>query len=268
MKAGFIMISKLLSMASAAALAIILSTPTQANPVGPFIAIGASSGPALTFSAAGGNTLEVSSSAGFSGIASFDVGTSTTSFTPIASGVANFGTMDFFTGQPDATGVFTALAGPPGSPIETFSYQSSGNTEDLTAEITWNEVVSNAPIGEPQLIGTGMILTCSGDATFTSDFCVPGAFTIGGTMGQGINFPTGCDLLSLASGNCSGTTSEPAFLEGGNVIPGSVSPPPPPPPPPPLITVPEPMSSVAALGIALCCLWSAFALFRGERYKS
>ena len=63
MKTGFIMLSKLLSITSAAALAIILSTPTQANQID---VTGSLAGGSLTFTAVGGNALQVSSD-GFSG---------------------------------------------------------------------------------------------------------------------------------------------------------------------------------------------------------
>jgi hypothetical protein len=65
MKTGFIMISTLLSTASASALAIIVSMPAQAGEID----VAGTTG-SLTFAAAPGNTLEVSSD-GFGGIANY-----------------------------------------------------------------------------------------------------------------------------------------------------------------------------------------------------
>jgi hypothetical protein len=88
MKTGFIMISKLVSTAAAAALAVIVSMPAQAGEIDVAVPTGS-----LTFTAAGMNTLEVSSS-GLSGSASYVSGSpSSDSF-----GSAAFGLLDFFTG--------------------------------------------------------------------------------------------------------------------------------------------------------------------------
>jgi hypothetical protein len=253
MKTGFIIMSRLLSLASAAALAVTLSTPARAGE----IFINGTTG-LLTFTAAPGNTLEVSSTLGFQGDGSYDSGN------PLSDtfhGPAVFGPVDFFTGPdvgPTPPGVFIPI--PPAN--QTFSYQSTVGPADspipdsLTADISWTELDANAPAGEPQLFGAGVINTSSGDSTFLADF------PMGGGINIFANFPLSgsCDLTQLAAGPPSCTvTFEVASFEGADAAPGL------PPPPPPQIIVPEPMSSFMVLGVALCGLWGAYLMMRRER---
>jgi hypothetical protein len=252
MKAGFIMISKLVSTASAAALAIIFSMPAQAGEID----VAGTTG-SLTFTAAGMNTLEVSSLLGFSGIAFY------MSDSP-SSGVASFGSLDFFTG-PEVAGIFTAI--PPANQL--FSYESftgpDPTPDSLTVEIAWDQVVANAPLGEPQLVGTGLVTFSDGDDTFIMDFPVGGGINITANFPLAANSP--CDLTQLAMGSPSClVTFEIASFEGDVITPGA--PPLPPTGPPPQIEVPEPISSFTALGIALCCLWGRYQLTRRERGRS
>jgi hypothetical protein len=253
MKTGFIIISKLVSTATAAALAVIVSMPAQAGEIDVAVPTGS-----LTFTAAGMNTLEVSSS-GLSGSASYVSGSPSSD----SSGSAAFGLLDFFTG-PEAAGIFPAI--PPANQL--FTYQSATGPDDssptpdsLTVEIAWDQVVANAPLGEPQLVGTGLVISSDGDLTFTTDFPVGGGINIVANFPLAANSP--CDLTQLA-GSCP-VTFEVALFEGDVVTPGL---PPLPPPPPPQIQIPEPLSSFMALGIALCCLWGTYQVTRRERNRS
>jgi hypothetical protein len=262
MKTGFIMLSKLLSITSAAALAIILSTSTQANQID----VSGTPGGSLTFTAAPGNALQVSSD-GFQGVGEYrDPSLPNPMADPTYSrGLAQFGPINgmiggsFLTGPnigPTPPGVFIPI--PPAN--QTFSYISDqvppadavppGKPDSLTAVITWTKLAANAPLGEPQLFGTGMVNTSSGDAMFTTDFPVGGAFDIFA------NFPLSspaCDLTQLALG-CS-VTFEIATFEGSDATPGTTT-----------TTTPEPMSSSMALGFALFCLWGTYQLTRRKRH--
>jgi hypothetical protein len=254
MKMGFIIMSKimskLLSPASAAALTLAFLMPAQAGEID----VAGTTTQALTFTAAGGNTLEVSSVLGFGGTAGYSSGNASSD----SSGSAAFGPVHFFTG-PEVAGIFTPI--PPAS--QTFSYQSNtmppadavppGTPDFLTADIEWTELDANAPLGEPQLIGTGVINTSDGDPTFLADF------PVGGGINIIANFPLNgpCDLTQLAAGPCD-VTFEVASFEGDVVTPGL------PPPPPPLIETPEPMSSFTVLGLALCGLWGAYLMMRRQ----
>ena len=136
------------------------------------------------------------------------------------------------------------------------------NLNSLSMGITWTSLVPNAPLGEPQLFGTGVITAIQGDDTFTSDFGM-----IGDLVNIFANFPlTGppCDLTELATGSeaCSGAFQIVASFEGGDATPagggggpggGGMMP------------VPEPMSSFMALGLALFCLWGTYQSTRRER---
>ena len=236
------MINKLLSTASAAALAIALSMPAQAGE----IFISGTTSDALTFTAVGMNTLNFSSMS-FGGNAMYvpDTGPSDT-------GSVLFGSMSGTAG-PESGGVFpiTALTPATGEP---FTYQSNtGGPDELRAEIISNEVVANAG-GEPQLVGTGLVLAgTTGDTAFTTDFPVGGKFSIIG------NFPLSgsCDLTELATMvNCTASFEMASFEGTADFAPGGGS------------TAPEPMSSFMALGTALCCLWGTYQVTRREGGRS
>jgi hypothetical protein len=132
MKTGFIMMSKPLLTAIAAALAITLSMPAQAGE----ILVNQSNSGFLTFAAAPGNTLEVSS-AGFGGSAIYCAISCVPSVPdPLrdSSGTALFGPVDFFTGTvntgpPGSVPFFTPV---PGSTSEMFTYQSNNGPADAS----------------------------------------------------------------------------------------------------------------------------------------
>jgi hypothetical protein len=244
--------------------AIVLSIQAQANQID----VSGTPGGSLTFTAAPGNALQVSSD-GFQGVGEYrDPSLPNPPADPTYSkGFAQFGPINgvtggsFLTGPnigPTPPGVFTPI--PPANQL--FEYVSNavppadggGALDSLTATITWTKLAANAPLpGEPQLFGTGVVNTSSGDAKFTGDFPVSGVFDIFA------NFPlTGsCDLTQLALGppSCA-VTFEMAAYEGGDATPGTTPPPP---------GVPEPMSSSMALGLALFCLWGTYQLTWRER---
>jgi hypothetical protein len=236
---------------TAAAVLALLSAPAFGTPCppGPCIAINGSG--SLTFTQAANNSLEVSSGP-LSGMASY------VSSIPgnDSSGTATFGTTHFFTGPEvvasSPPGVFIAV--PPAD--QTFHYQSNTG-DDLRADITWMEVVANAPAGEPQLVGTGDITSSVGN--IATDFPAPdGMFSITA------NFPASCGLELLVAGQCSGNVSMAMFeglddftpfSGGGGPGGGGMMPP----------DLPEPMSSFMAVGLALCCLWGTYQWTRRER---
>jgi hypothetical protein len=240
------MMKNLLAIASSA-LAVTLAIPTQAGQI--FIA-GTPLLDTVKFTAEPLNSLRVSAPLGFDGNATYvpDIG-------PMDTAKVQFGLLDFFTGS-ESAGVFTAI--PPAD--QTFNYQSISGSDQLTADITWSQVVANAPLpGEPQLVGTALITSSSGDPSFMTD-----DFPAGSTINIAANFPLGggCDLTQLATMVDCTATFEFASFEGTDALtPGT---PPLPPPPPPLIETPEPMSSLMGLGIALFCLWGAYRLTRRQ----
>ena len=268
-----LIMSKLLSSACAAALALAFSMQAQANP----ISINGTFGPVTFTEVQPGNELEVSSP-GFQGQAEYQG-----AGPGLDTGVAVFGAMDFTTAgslitppppNPDPSVPPISQDSPyfPASGAQSFTYQANddpdnpsmgANPDSLSMNITWTSLVPNAPAGEPQLFGTGVITSISGDDTFTMDFG-----TVDSLVNIFANFPlsTGsCDLTQLATGAaaCMGATFELAGYEGGDATPGSL-----PPPPPPLIETPEPMSSFTVLGLALCGLWGAYLMMRRERGRS
>jgi hypothetical protein len=201
---------------------------------------------ALTFTAQSppNGTLEVSSG-GFSAPAGYQANT----------GSATFGKMDFFTGTVNAGSppFFTPNLIPPAN--EDFKFQAGPDSLDAT--ITWTELTAPAVSVEPQLFGTGLINTSSGDSQFEMDFPAGGGISIS----SGLNFPLAppiCSLADLAAGssNCNGLTREMSTLEGGDAMPG------------PPNTTPEPMSSLMALGVALSCLWGTRQMMRRQRDRS
>jgi hypothetical protein len=260
MKTGFIMISTLLSTASASALAIIVSMPAQAGEID----VAGTTG-SLTFAAAPGNTLEVSSD-GFGGIANYMSGSPSSD----SSGSATFFQINPPTGS-FLTGTANAGSPPFFTPIppanETFNYTAtSGPADSLTADITWDTVISNTAIpgSEPQLHGTGVIRPgVTGDSTFTMDFPEGGGIDITANFfSPSGSFP--CTLTDLAAGPpACAVTMQIASFEGGVVTPGGGGGPggggmmPP--------DLPEPMSSITTLGLALFCLWGTYQLTRRER---
>jgi hypothetical protein len=193
------------------------------------------------------NFLRVTSPLGFDGTATY---TPTNPIGQSDDGLVQFGSMDFFTG-PASAGVFTPLPLPP--PTQTFNYESTTDSDQLTSLITWTELDSNAPFGEPELVGTAAISSISGDLDFVTDF----------QFGVNIRakFPVGCDLVSLSMGVCM-TTFESVVFEGADASSGG--PPPPPCCTPPLIETPEPMTSFTGLGIGLFGLWGAYQLTRRD----
>jgi len=240
------MMKNMLVIASAA-LAATLAIPAQAGQI--FIAGTASFG-TVKFTAEPLSSLRVSAPLGFDGNATYvpDMG-------PTDTASVQFGTLDFFTG-PESAGVFTAI--PPSD--QTFNYESNlGGVDQLTAEITWTQVVANAPLpGEPELVGTAFIQSSSGDPSFMTD-----DFPAGSTINITAKFPLGggCDLTQLATMVDCTATFEFASFEGTDALtPGT----PPLPPVPPLVETPEPMSSLLGLGIALFCLWGAYLVTRRE----
>jgi hypothetical protein len=274
------MISKLLSITSATALAIILSTPSQANE----IVVSGTPGSQVQFTAVGGNALQVTSvTDGFQGIGEYkDPSLPDPTADPTYSkGFAQFGPINgifcssgscgsFQTGQ-EASGVFP-ITDPAAN--QSFTYTSDqippadanppGTPDSLTASITWTELDANAPLpGEPQLNGTGVVNTSSGDAMFLTDFPAGGLFDIFA------RFPLSsplCDLTQLAAGSAScPVTFEIAAFEGADASPTSII------ITTPIITtaVPEPMSSFMAVGLALFCLWGMYQFNRrGPRHAA
>jgi hypothetical protein len=264
------MMSKLLSITSATALAIILSTPSQANE----LIVSGTPGFQLGFTAVGGNALQVTSvTDGFQGIGEYKDPSlpDPTADPTYSTGFAQFGPINGIFCTPGPCGSFLTGAETNGVfPItdpaanQSFSYMSDSTTptdspgtpDSLTATIAWTELDANAPFGEPQLLGTGVVNTSSGDAMFAmTDFPVGGLFSIFA------NFPLSgtCDLTQLAAGPPSCTvTFEIAAFEGSDATPGL------PPPPPPLIETPEPMSSFMVLALALCGLWGASLMMRRQ----
>jgi hypothetical protein len=158
----------------------------------------------LTFTVEPGQTLSLVSSYGFDG----NAGYTPTVGTPDI-GVALFEPFGLFTGPDIGGGVFI-----PTSPVqEVFRYQSIVGPDTLLAAIIWNKIVANAPLGEPQLVGTGVVTTSSGDPDFVSDFPVDGGFSAVAM------FPldgTTCDLVRLAQSECSASVERVSF-EGSNL---------------------------------------------------
>jgi hypothetical protein len=286
MKTEFNMISKLLSITSAAALAIIiLSTPSQANQ----LIVSGTPGFGLGFTAVGGNALQVTSvTDGFQGIGEYKdpslpdptadpaYSTGFAQFGPINGVFCSSGSCGSFQTGAETNGVFP-ITDPAAN--QSFSYQSNSTTpvdapgaDFLTANITWTELDSNdnlmtgEPQGESQLIGTGAVTGLAGDTMFTTDFS-SGVFDIVA------NFPpsntASCSLTQLALGPppvppCP-VTFEIFSFEGSDATPAPII------ITTPIVTtpgVPEPMSSSMALGLALFCLWGTYQLRRRSRCHS
>jgi hypothetical protein len=202
---------------------------------------------AYTFTPVGTTMLMVSSN-GFGGSATYGPD----------SGLVSFGTTSFTT-EALVGNTLPIGPSPPGTAIQSFRYQASNDPDNpgpnfpdtLLLSIAWTELDNVS--GEPHLIGTGTVEPGSiGDTPFETDFPVGGSATVTG------NFPKTCSLNDL--GNCnilSGMTIDSTgFFEGGDVTPGGSS-----------TVVPEPMSSFAALVMALCGLWGAHQLTRWERRR-
>jgi hypothetical protein len=281
MKTGFIMMSKLLSITSATALAIILSTPPQANE----LIVSGTPGFGLGFTAVGGNALQVTSvTDGFQGIGEYKDPSlpDPTADPTYSTGFAQFGPINGIFCTPGPCGSFLTGAETNGVfPItdpaanQSFFYQSNSTTpadapgtDFLTANIAWTELDSNdnpttgESQGEAQLIGTGTVTGLAGDTMFTTDFS-SGVFDIVA------NFPpsgtASCSLTQLALGPPPVAPCEVTFeiftFEGSDATPGGGAGPGGPGTP----IVPEPMSSSMALGIALFGLWGTYKLTRRER---
>jgi hypothetical protein len=155
----------------------------------------------------------------------------------------------------------------PSRAAETFTYQSNGaGLDQMTALISWDEVISNQPPpSEPQLVGTALIETSSGDPSFATD-----DFPAGSIIDIGANFPLNgsCSLTQLATMTDCTAIFEFASFEGTPDaltpgLPGG-----PQGPQTPGVPVPEPMSSFMALGVALCCLWGTYRVVRRESGQS
>jgi hypothetical protein len=212
---------------------------------------------ALLFTPEAGNTLNVStlSPFGFGNSATYGPDTGVVSFGPM-----NFTTQPLMAGSPSFFPII-----PPAT--ESFEYQAiidpdNPNTsgpnfpDTMTMTISWNQLVNG---GEEELDGTGVVLASSGDTPFTTDFPVGGMTTV-----QGF-FPTDCQLNNFGSGTCDILSGmQIGKFEGGDLPPGV----PPFQPPPFMPPVPEPMSSLMALGMAVCCLWGTYQLTRRYRDQS
>jgi hypothetical protein len=223
------MIRKLLAIAG-----LSIATPAMAAEID----VAGTTVGALTFTVEPGQTLSLMSSYGFAGSAGY-----TPTVGAPDSGIALFEPFGLFTGPDIGGGVFI-----PTSPVqEIFSYQSIVGPDTLLAAITWNKIVANAPLGEPQLFGTGMVKTSSGDPDFVSDFPVDGGFSAVAM------FPldgTTCDLVRLAQSECSVSVERVSF-EGSNLIDTPPS-------------VPEPRLTWLAC-LPLCIAAAGFARPGGRR---
>ena len=238
------------------ALAAAISTGAHADT----IAINGALVKALTFTPMG-QALEISS-AGFFGSAQYG------SAPDPDIGVVIFGSTDFTTEplMPGAPGELSFFPIVSPAAMQTFQYTATIDPDNpgpdfpdqLKMTITWNQLING---GEPELDGIGLITESSGDTPFVTDFPVGGTATVRGF------FPTACSLAGVSACDILAGMEVDGFYEGGDATPAS--PGLPPGGPPPQVDVPEPMSSFAALGMALFCLWSAYlVVMRRERGQS